>query len=158
MNFFGLLTFQAPYLPWVLLAFSILLGSSTVVDIIGIIVGHFYYFFEDVFPNGPHGFRILETPRIIKTAFNHLGFDDQLLMEEDRPEQFDFANALNRPNMTENVGENPEHQQADSSTTTTSTSSTERTETLTSQQPPRESNDSVLRARNVGENSSGSAG
>lgn len=87
MNFFGLLTFQAPYLPWVLLAFSVLLGSSTVVDIIGIIVGHFYYFFEDVFPNGPHGFRILETPRILKVVFDRLGLSDEPpLAEEDRPE------------------------------------------------------------------------
>lgn len=93
MNFFGLITFQAPYLPWVLLAFSILLGSSTVVDIIGIVVGHFYYFFEDVFPNEPHGFRVLETPRFIKAAFDWLGVDDPITPEEDRPEQFEFANA-----------------------------------------------------------------
>ena len=31
MNFFGLLNFQAPYLPWVLLAFSLLLGNSVLV-------------------------------------------------------------------------------------------------------------------------------
>lgn len=83
MNFFGLITFQAPYLPWVLLAFTILLGSSTVVDTIGIIVGHFYYFFEDVFPNEPHGFRILETPRIIKAVFERLGLDEQMAQDED---------------------------------------------------------------------------
>lgn len=87
MNFFAVITFQAPYLPWVLLAFSIVLGSSTVVDIIGIIVGHFYYFFEDVFPNGPHGFRILETPRFIKNIFDRLGIDERPLTDEDRPEQ-----------------------------------------------------------------------
>lgn len=92
MNFFGLMNFQAPYLPWVLLAFTILLGSSSVVDIIGIIVGHFYYFFEDVFPNEPHGFRVLETPRFIKTIFSRLGIDEPPLQEEDRPEQFNFIN------------------------------------------------------------------
>lgn len=92
MNFFGLITFQAPYLPWVLLAFSILLGSSTVVDIIGIIVGHFYYFFEDVFPNEPHGFKVLETPRFIRDIFERFGIDEPPLPEEERPEQFNFAN------------------------------------------------------------------
>lgn len=97
MNFFGLITFQAPYLPWVLLAFTILLGSSSVVDIIGIIVGHFYYFFEDVFPNEPHGFRVLETPRFIKTIFARLGIDEQLLQEEDRPEQFNFVHEQPQP-------------------------------------------------------------
>ena len=35
MNFFGLMTFNAPYLPWVLLGFSLLLGNSISVDILG---------------------------------------------------------------------------------------------------------------------------
>ena len=35
MNFFGLMNFQAPYLPWVLLAFSLLLGNPVVVDLMG---------------------------------------------------------------------------------------------------------------------------
>jgi len=35
MNFFGLMNFQAPYLPWVLCGFSILLGGSTTVDLMG---------------------------------------------------------------------------------------------------------------------------
>lgn len=90
MNLFGLFSFQAPYLPWVLLGISVMIGSSTVVDIIGIIVGHFYYFFEDVFPNTPHGFRILETPRFIKSAFRAIGFDEPF-DEEERPEHIPAA-------------------------------------------------------------------
>jgi len=35
MNFFGLMNFQAPYLPWVLLGFSLLLGNSIIVDLMG---------------------------------------------------------------------------------------------------------------------------
>lgn len=35
MNFFGVLTFTAPYLPWVLLLFSLLLGNNAVVDFMG---------------------------------------------------------------------------------------------------------------------------
>ena len=35
MNFFGMITFNAPYLPYVLLAFTLLLGNSIVVDIMG---------------------------------------------------------------------------------------------------------------------------
>lgn len=65
MNFFGLLNFQAPYLPWVLFAFSLLLGNSVIVDLMGIIVGHIYYFLEDVFPRQQGGFRILKTPRFL---------------------------------------------------------------------------------------------
>ena len=36
MNFFGLLNFQAPFLPWVLMGFSLLLGNSIIVDLLGI--------------------------------------------------------------------------------------------------------------------------
>ncbi len=37
---------QAPYLPWVLLGFSLLLGNSVSVDLLGMAVGHVYYFLE----------------------------------------------------------------------------------------------------------------
>ena len=50
MSFLGLFPFTAPYLPWVLLSFSMLLGSSATVDLLGIAVGHIYYFMEDVYP------------------------------------------------------------------------------------------------------------
>lgn len=90
LNFFALISFQAPYLPWVLLTFSLLLGSPTIVDVIGIAVGHFYFFFEDVFPNQPNGFRLLKTPHILKVLFDRLELDEQIVTEEDRPERFDF--------------------------------------------------------------------
>jgi Derlin-2/3 len=50
MSFLGLFSFTAPYLPWVLLIFSVMLGSSPVVDLLGMAAGHVYYFFEDVYP------------------------------------------------------------------------------------------------------------
>ncbi len=70
MNFFGLLNFQAPYLPWVLFAFSLLLGNSVIVDLMGIIVGHIYYFLEDIFPRQQGGFRLLKTPRFLYVEFH----------------------------------------------------------------------------------------
>jgi Derlin-2/3 len=72
MNFFGLMNFQAPYLPWVLCGFSVLLGGSSTVDIMGIIVGHTYYYLEDVFPSQPGGIRLLKTPRFITRIFESL--------------------------------------------------------------------------------------
>lgn len=86
MNFFGLLNFQAPYLPWVLLAFSLLLGNSVLVDLMGIAVGHVYYFLEDVFPRQPGGFRVLLTPAFIKALFDN----DNDRGNEQRPERFDW--------------------------------------------------------------------
>jgi Derlin-2/3 len=50
MSFMGFFTFSAPYLPWVMLAFSVLLGNGITMDVIGIIVGHTYYFLEFVYP------------------------------------------------------------------------------------------------------------
>ncbi|CAF5193624.1 unnamed protein product, partial [Rotaria magnacalcarata] len=70
MNFFGLLNFQAPYLPWVLFAFSLLLGNSVIVDLMGIVVGHVYYFLEDIFPREQGGFKILRTPRFLHWLFD----------------------------------------------------------------------------------------
>lgn len=34
-NFFGLFTFQAPYLPWFLVLISVLFGGSVVADLVG---------------------------------------------------------------------------------------------------------------------------
>ncbi|XP_010790130.1 derlin-2-like [Notothenia coriiceps] len=70
MNFFGLLNFQAPFLPWVLMGFSLLLGNSIVVDLLGISVGHMYYFLEDVFPNQLGGRRLLMTPELLRAMFD----------------------------------------------------------------------------------------
>ncbi|KAG7401140.1 Derlin-2 [Phytophthora boehmeriae] len=74
MSFLGLFPFTAPYLPWVLFSFSILLGNSATTDLIGIIVGHIYYFLEDVYPTiasirGWKTQRPLATPRIIRYLF-----------------------------------------------------------------------------------------
>ncbi len=44
MSFLGLFTFTAPYLPWVLLGFSFVLGNDAMVDSLGIAIGHLYYF------------------------------------------------------------------------------------------------------------------
>lgn len=68
LSFLGFFAFSAPYLPWVLLAFSVTIGSSPVVDILGIVAGHVYYFLEDVYPqmSGRHP---LSTPGFIKALF-----------------------------------------------------------------------------------------
>ena len=68
MSFLGLFQFRAPYLPWVLLGFSLLLGNSPSIDLMGIVVGHVYYYCEDVFPYTPagRGRQLLVTPRLLK--------------------------------------------------------------------------------------------
>lgn len=50
MSFLGIFPFTAPYLPWVLLGMSVLLGNSATVDMMGIATGHVYNFAADVYP------------------------------------------------------------------------------------------------------------
>lgn len=104
MNFFGLLSFNAPYLPWVLLGFSVLLGNSVSVDILGMAVGHAYYFLEDVFPHQPGGVKLLKTPAIFKALFDPTTEDPNYNPSpEERPGGFDWGNA--NENDEQNNGE-----------------------------------------------------
>jgi Derlin-2/3 len=71
MSFLGFLTFNAPYLPWVMLTFSVLIGNAITMDLIGICVGHAYYFLEFVYPvmanlRGWSTKRIMEPPALLQ--------------------------------------------------------------------------------------------
>jgi len=68
MSFLGLFNFNAPWLPWVLLLFAVMLGSSPVVDLLGMGAGHIYYFLEDVYPR-MSGRRWLKTPNVLLSLF-----------------------------------------------------------------------------------------
>ncbi|KAL6704586.1 hypothetical protein ACN47E_008096 [Coniothyrium glycines] len=51
LSFLGLLVFKAPYLPWVLLAFSLIMHGTVPKDeMCGIVVGHIWYYFNDIYP------------------------------------------------------------------------------------------------------------
>ncbi|RKO97825.1 hypothetical protein CXG81DRAFT_2083, partial [Caulochytrium protostelioides] len=74
LNFLGLFNFSAPYLPWVLLGFTVLLNNQFPAgDLLGMGVGHLYYFCEDVYPTLPGpgfgGRRPLATPRLVTWAW-----------------------------------------------------------------------------------------
>jgi len=68
MSFLGLFVFTAPFLPWVLLAFSWVLGSSPLLDVLGIATGHTYYFLADVYPR-MSGRRPLATPALLRALW-----------------------------------------------------------------------------------------
>ncbi|KAL0095626.1 Der1-like family-domain-containing protein [Phycomyces blakesleeanus] len=89
LNFLGLIVFRAPHLPWVLLCFSLLFGGQLPVgDILGIAVGHIYYFFEDIWPrdSASGGKRWLETPRIILWTLSRNRPNDNAELAENLPE------------------------------------------------------------------------
>jgi len=93
MSLLGFLTFNAPYLPWVMLSFSVLLGNSITMDIIGIFVGHVYYFLEFVYPvmaeiRGWPLKRIMEPPALLHwICGTYHNDDDDVLREEVHPHQ-----------------------------------------------------------------------
>lgn len=69
MSFLGLFTFTAPYLPWVILSITYLFYQhGLIVDVIGVIVGHIYYYLHDVYPE-ISGRNLLKTPHILKVLF-----------------------------------------------------------------------------------------
>ncbi|KAK7612922.1 putative ER-associated proteolytic system protein Der1 [Phyllosticta paracitricarpa] len=63
LSFLGLVVFKAPFLPWVLALFSMAVhGSVPKDDLCGIIIGHLWYFFNDVYPPMNRGARPLDPP------------------------------------------------------------------------------------------------
>lgn len=71
---FFVLQFNAPVLPWVMLAFSLLLGNPIETDLLGIVVGHTYYFLDQVYPQvaevrGWRWKKLLYTPPFLDFIF-----------------------------------------------------------------------------------------
>jgi len=64
MSFLGFFNFTAPYLPWIILGFGYLLNQSPIYDLLGIVVGHIYYYLADVYPQIT-GRRLLKTPTLL---------------------------------------------------------------------------------------------
>lgn len=93
MNFLGIFNFTAPYMPWVLLGFSLLLsGQLPVADLIGIGAGHAYYYLMDVYPllYGSHPLktptilvRLLNPPEPIPLIIPHISGEEENVSEQD---------------------------------------------------------------------------
>ncbi|XP_055383135.1 derlin-2 [Condylostylus longicornis] len=111
LNFFGLLNFHAPFLPWVLLGFSMILGNAIWVDLIGMGVGHVYYFLEDVFPNQRNGCKLLRTPNFLKVIFNEHIDREYQPFPEDRPGGFDWGREGERLGQQEDRNDEEERRQ-----------------------------------------------
>lgn len=64
VNFWFGTRFKAMYLPWVLLAFNFIL-SGAMFSLVGIVVGHLYFFLKFKYPQELGGASWLETPGIL---------------------------------------------------------------------------------------------
>jgi Derlin-2/3 len=67
VSFFGLFAVEGFYLPFALLAWTLLSGGDAIADVRGILAGHVYYFLSSVWPRqgGP---KLLETPQVVRAA------------------------------------------------------------------------------------------
>lgn len=61
--------FKAMYLPWILLAFNMIINGGGLTELIGIVVGHLYFFLKFKYPQELGGPVLLETPAIVKQWF-----------------------------------------------------------------------------------------
>nr|KAG5713086.1 hypothetical protein BaRGS_021880 [Batillaria attramentaria] len=61
--------FKAMYLPWVLFAFNLIIGSGGMMELFGIVVGHLYFFLMFKYPQDFGGARLLSVPSILYKYF-----------------------------------------------------------------------------------------
>lgn len=61
LNIFGF-RFKSLYLPWVYVALRLIMGGAITEPLIGIAVGHLYYFLIEVLPV-THGYNLIRTPK-----------------------------------------------------------------------------------------------
>lgn len=85
LNFLEIFHFRAPFLPWVLMLFVIMFGFNPVYDVIGVAVGHIYYYLEDVLPKIPEtrDVRILKAPNFLVKLCESVGIHGYALNHED---------------------------------------------------------------------------
>jgi len=68
MSFMFGLRFKAVYLPWVLCGFKLLQGGMPISELIGILIGHVWYFLVDLYPL-QSGRQLLKTPAFLYNFF-----------------------------------------------------------------------------------------
>jgi len=57
--------FKAMYLPWVLLGFNMIIVGGGIMELVGILIGHLYFFLKFKYPQDFGGPQLLQTPQIM---------------------------------------------------------------------------------------------
>ena len=73
VNFWFGSQFKAMYLPWVLLAFNVVISGGGVMELIGILLGHLYFFLMFKYPQDFGGPSLLATPQFLYDWFPSRG-------------------------------------------------------------------------------------
>lgn len=70
----GMVRMQAFYLPWGMMALTVLMGGDPVADFLGVLSGHIYYFFSVLYPR-QSGVYLIKTPQFVEafvgSVFGH---------------------------------------------------------------------------------------
>lgn len=69
MTFMFGLKFESKWFPWVLVAFTTLTGGNPLFELLGIAVGHVYFFLNDMYPRINNGRVLLRTPQFLYVGF-----------------------------------------------------------------------------------------
>lgn len=69
LNIFGF-KFKSLYLPWVYVAIRLIMGGSITESLIGIAVGHLYFFLIEVMPSS-HGINLVRTPKFCEDIVSY---------------------------------------------------------------------------------------
>jgi len=62
--------FEAAYLPWALMGYTLITGGSVFLNLIGVAAGHLYIFLKDILPNTPYKYNLLRTPKWFENLVN----------------------------------------------------------------------------------------
>merc|ERR1712211_176402 len=69
VNFWFGTQFKAMYLPWVLFGFNMIIAGGGVMELVGILIGHMYFFLMFKYPQDFGGPSLLSTPGILYQWF-----------------------------------------------------------------------------------------
>jgi len=78
MSFMFGIRFKSAYFPWVLIGFNFLMGGFPLLEIVGVVIGHVYFYFEDIYPLATGGRRFLTTPQFLTNFFIQQGLQQPM--------------------------------------------------------------------------------
>lgn len=65
VSLMGIVRVGAFYFPWAMLGMTVIMGGDPVPDLLGILAGHFYHFFVNVYPRRSGRRSFIQTPRFL---------------------------------------------------------------------------------------------
>ncbi|KAF0985879.1 hypothetical protein HZS_594, partial [Henneguya salminicola] len=65
VNLFGLITFPAPWFPYISVLLSLITNQGLKSDLVAILTGHLYFYLEEVYPLRFGGVQIVKTPYFV---------------------------------------------------------------------------------------------